>query len=65
VIIRRICDGDRLIEETVLRIGHDDPVNGVAIKARIDAALKRSASAGATRTVNQKHKGPRRKRRAY
>jgi hypothetical protein len=64
VIIRRVCDGDRLIEETVLRIGHDDSVTGVAIEARIDAALKRSASAGGAKTANQKHTGPRRKRSA-
>ena len=41
VIVRRVGDGDKFVEETVLRVGPADPVNAGEIEARINAALQR------------------------
>jgi len=64
VIIRRVGDGNKFVEETVLRIGHNDPVVRADIEAQIDAALKRLVATGCAETANQRPKGTRRKRRA-
>jgi hypothetical protein len=64
VIVRRVRDGDKLVEETALRIGHNDLLNRAAIEGRISAALKRLAATGGAKTANQRLKGTRRKRRA-
>jgi len=64
LIIRRVCEGDKVIEETVLRIGPDDPVNGVAIGASVKAALRRSSAASGVKADDRKHKEPRRKHRS-
>jgi len=65
VIVRRVGDGEKFVEETVLRIGHNDPVDRAAIKRRINAALKRVVGkTGAKKTANQRLKGTRRKRGA-
>jgi hypothetical protein len=64
VIVRRVGDGDKFVEETVLRIGHNDPVVRADIEAHINATLKRVAATGGAKTANQRLKGTRRKRRA-
>jgi hypothetical protein len=64
VIVRRVCDGDKLVEETILRIGHNDPIVRADIEAHINATLKRVAATGGAKTANQRLKGMRRKRRA-
>jgi len=64
VIVRRVGYGDKFVEETILRIGHGDPVNRADIEAQINAALKRVAATGGAKTANQRLKGTRRKRRA-
>jgi hypothetical protein len=64
VIVRRVYDGDKFIEETVLRIGHNDRVDRKGIEARINAALKRVMATGGAKTASQRLKGPRRKRRS-
>lgn len=63
VIVRRVGDGDKYVEETVLRIGHNDAVDRADIDARINAALKLMAATGGAKTANQRLKGTRRKRR--
>lgn len=63
VIVRRAGDEDQFVEETVLRIGHTDPVNRADIEAQINAALKRVAAPPGTKTVNKGLKGPPHKRR--
>ncbi len=64
VIVRRVGDGDQFVEETVLRIGHTDPVNRADIEAQINAALERVAAPPGAKTANKRLKGTRRKRRA-
>jgi hypothetical protein len=64
VIVRRVGDGDKFVEETVLRIGHTDPVNRADIEGRINAALKEMATTTGAKTANKRLKGTRRKRRA-
>jgi hypothetical protein len=64
VVVRRVGDGDQFVEETVLRIGHTDPVDRADIEAQINAALKRVAAPPGAKTANKRLKGPRRKRRA-
>jgi hypothetical protein len=63
VIVRRVHDGDKFVEETVLRIGHDDPVNGADIEARLNAALKKVAATNIAKTHKKQLKGTRPKRR--
>lgn len=63
VVVRRVGDGDKFIEETVLRIGHNAPVSQADIEARIKAALKRLGATGPAKTASQRIKGTRRKRR--
>ena len=46
VIVRRVGDGGKFVEETVLRIGHNDSVNRADIEADINAALKKVAATG-------------------
>lgn len=43
LIVRRMGDGDTLREETVLRIGHRDPVDRAEIEALLAAAIERVA----------------------
>lgn len=43
LIIRRMGDGDTFREETVLRIGHREPVDRSEIEALLDAAIERVA----------------------
>ncbi len=64
VIVRRVYDGDKFVEETVLRIGHDDPVNGADIEAHVNAALKKATATDTAKTDKKQLKGTRRKRRA-
>jgi hypothetical protein len=63
VIVRRVGDGDKFVEEQVLRIGHGDPVNRADIEASINAALRRVMVQDGAKTANQKLKVKRRKRR--
>lgn len=53
LIIRRAGDGKRFVEETVLRIGHNDPVERTDIEARINASLARVAATEGVKTSNQ------------
>ena len=64
VIVRRVYNGDKFVEETVLRIGHDDPVDGADIEARVNAALKKAAAADTAKADKKQLKGTRRKRGA-
>jgi len=65
VIVRRAGDGDQFIEETILRIGHNHPVDRADIEAHINSALKRvAATTGDARTADLRLKGWRRRRRA-
>ena len=41
IIVRRITERDKFIEETVLRVGHTDPINRAKIEAKLNDALKR------------------------
>ena len=41
VIVRRVDDGGKFVEESVLRVGHPDPISREEIQAEIDAAMKR------------------------
>jgi len=41
IIVRRVGDGDKFVEETVFRVGHADPVGRAEIEVGVDAALKR------------------------
>jgi hypothetical protein len=43
LIVRRASDGDTLREETILRIGHDDPVDRAQIESLLDDAIGRVA----------------------
>ncbi len=63
VIVRRVCDGDKFVEETVLRLGHDDPINLSDIEARVNAALKKLTATNTAKTDKKQLKGTRRKRR--
>lgn len=47
LIVRRIGDGDTFREETVLRIGHRDPVDREQIEALLDQAVERITGKGA------------------
>jgi hypothetical protein len=64
LIVRRVGDGDKFVEEKILRIGHNDPVNRTDIEAQINAAMKRLAGKDITKTANEQLKGTRRKRHA-
>lgn len=64
VIVRRVGDGAKSVEETVLRIGPNDPVNHSHIEAQINAALKRIAGNSGAKTPNPRRRGTRRKRHA-
>lgn len=64
VIVRRVDDGDQFVEEKVLRIGHNDSVNRADLEAHINAALKRVVGKDGAKTINQRLRGARRKRRA-
>jgi hypothetical protein len=64
LIVRRAGDGDKFVEEKILRIGHNDPVNRTDIEAHINAAMKRLAGKSGTKTANKRLKGTRRKRHA-
>jgi len=64
VIVRRVYDGDKFTEETVLRIGHDDPVYGADIEARVNAALKKVTATDNAKNDKKQLKGTRHKRRA-
>ena len=50
IIVRRVIDGDKFKEETVLRIGHTDPTNKAKIEAKINGALKRLVEGKKTKT---------------
>jgi len=41
IVVRRVGEGDKFVEETVLRVGHADPANAGEIEARTNAALQR------------------------
>ncbi len=64
VIVRRVGDGDKFVEETVLRIGHNDPVSGADIEASVNAALKKATAADSAKSEKKQLNGPRRNRRA-
>jgi hypothetical protein len=64
VIFRRVYDRDKFVEETVLRIGHDNPFNGAEIAARVNAALKKATATDTAKTEKKQLKGTRRKRHA-
>jgi hypothetical protein len=64
VIVRRVGDGDKYAEETVLRIGYSDSTKPVEIEARINEALKRLVSVD-PKTANKQLKGTRCKRRTH
>lgn len=64
VIVRRVGEGDKFVEEKVLRIGHNKPVNHSELEALINAAVKRLAGKTGAKTANSRLKGTRRKRRA-
>lgn len=53
VIVRRVGDRDKFVEETVLRFGHADPVNRAEIEACIHAALKRLVEDKSAKTPNR------------
>jgi hypothetical protein len=59
LIVRRIGEGDKFAEETVLRIDHNDRINRTAIEAGIQDAFERLTSAKA-KTINKRLKNPRR-----
>jgi hypothetical protein len=63
VIVRRLGDGDKFVEETVVRVGHAEPVNRADIGARIDAAVKRLLEDKRAKTGNRSVQRTRRKRR--
>ncbi len=64
IIIRRVGEGDKFVEEKILRIGPSDPVNREQIDTQINAALKRIAGKGGTKTAIPRIKATRHKRRA-
>ena len=41
LIVRRVDDGREFREETILRIGHNDPVNPELIEKHVDEALRK------------------------
>ncbi|MEO6164878.1 MAG: hypothetical protein ABIP88_12160 [Candidatus Binatia bacterium] len=53
VIIRRVGDGDKFVVETVLRIGHTDPINRADSETRISAALKQIATTTYAKTADK------------
>ena len=69
IIVRSVGDGDKYVEEHILRVGHRDPVNRGEIAARINEALKRllrdkgakaatrsaQRATGKRRAANRKH----------
>ena len=62
IIVRRVGDSDRFVEEKVIRIGHNIPVNHSELKGLINAAVKRLAGKNGAKTANPRLKGTRRKR---
>lgn len=62
VIVRRIGNGDRFVEEKVLRIGHTASVSGAEIEARVNQALKRLGKTSNPKTASTSAHRPRRKR---
>jgi hypothetical protein len=46
VIVRRVGDGETVVEERGVCIGPDDPLSSSQIGARVRAALKRIAARG-------------------
>lgn len=63
LIVRRVGDGDKFAEETVLRVGHTDHLDSAEIQARIDAAVKRLLEDKRGKTANRAIRRPRPKRR--
>jgi hypothetical protein len=64
VIVRRVGDGDKFVEETVLRIGHADPLSREELQVRIEAAVKRLIEDKMAEKANRTAPRTRRKGRA-
>lgn len=64
VFVRRVGDADKFVEEKVIHIGHNNPINHSELEASINAAVKRLVGKSGAKTANPRLKGTRRKRRA-
>ena len=63
VIVRRVGDGDKFVEEKVFRISHNEPAKRAEIEARINDVLKRLSADSKTKTANLAVQRTHRKRR--